>query len=48
MKFWIIYRADIEAYEKENRSLLLQLKELTDDLKALKKRYDSEKGKSVR
>lgn len=33
------HRTDIEAYEKENRTLLLQMKELTEDLKGLKKRW---------
>lgn len=33
-----IYRWNLETLENENKQLLIQLKELTEDLKALKKR----------
>mmetsp|Transcript_16719 Transcript_16719/g.14634 ORF Transcript_16719/g.14634 Transcript_16719/m.14634 type:complete len:112 (+) Transcript_16719:473-808(+) len=41
-----IYKNDIESFEKENRELLVQLRDLTGDLKALKKRYDMERDKN--
>ncbi|CAI2366259.1 unnamed protein product [Moneuplotes crassus] len=41
-----IFKNEINAFEKENRSLLMQLRDLTEDLKALKKRYDTERDKN--
>lgn len=41
-----MFRNDLAEYESENRTLLVQLKELTEDLKALKKNYDIEKQKN--
>lgn len=41
------YRNNLETLENENRTLLIELKELTEDLKGLKKNYDIERQKNL-
>ena len=41
------YRNNLETLENENRTLLIELKELTEDLKGLKKHYDIERQKNL-